>query len=42
MGVVLAARALFLDVSNLAVRRHFTVVTGDASAPEGGESEEAN
>jgi len=40
--VMLAAAALLLNVSNLTVRRYFPVATGDASASESRESEEAN
>jgi hypothetical protein len=42
MGVVAAAVALLLDVRDLAVRRHFTVVAGHAPACQRSEAEETN
>jgi hypothetical protein len=40
--VMLTAAAFLLNVGNLTVRRHFPIATGDASASESRESEEAN
>ena len=40
--VMLTAAALLLNVGNLTVRRYFPIATGDASASESRESEEAN
>ena len=40
--VVLTAVAFLLNVGNLTVRRHVPIATGDASASESRESEEAN
>lgn len=40
--MMLAAAAFLLNVSNLTVRRYFPIATGDASASESRESEEAN
>jgi hypothetical protein len=47
-GVITAVRVMLtrapflLNVSNLTVRSHFPIATGDASASESRESEEAN